>query len=242
MIVVMKAGSTEDHLKVVIDKIEGLGFKPHLSRGEKKTIVGVVGNGKAIDHEQFTMLDGVDSVVRIMKPYKLAGREFKQDPTIVEVGKVKVGGDKVVVMAGPCAVESREQMLGAADAVAAAGATILRGGAFKPRSSPYSFQGLGEEGLQILSAAKQKTGLPVVTEVTTPTVVEVGRVVRRYATDRGSQHAEFRAARGGWSGRQTGAVETGDDVDRRGTTNVGGIYPVQRQSECYFVRARYPHF
>ncbi|MDH3890431.1 MAG: 3-deoxy-7-phosphoheptulonate synthase [candidate division Zixibacteria bacterium] len=173
MIVVMKADSTEDHLKVVLNKIEQLGFKPHLSRGEKKTIVGVVGNGKMVDHEQFTMLEGVDSVVRIMKPYKLAGREFKKEPTVIEVGPVKIGGDNVVVMAGPCAVESREQTLRAADAVAEAGATILRGGAFKPRSSPYSFQGLGEEGLQILSAAKQQTGLPVVSEVTTPTVVEL---------------------------------------------------------------------
>ncbi len=173
MIVVMKADSSEEQLKAVLGKVEKLGFKPHLSRGEKKTIVGVVGNGKMVDQEQFTMLDGVDSVVRIMKPYKLAGREFKKEPTVVEVGTVKVGGDNVVVMAGPCAVESREQMLKAADAVAEAGATILRGGAFKPRTSPYSFQGLGEEGLQILSAAKQKTGLPVVTEVTTPTVVEL---------------------------------------------------------------------
>ena len=173
MIVVMKADSSEEQLKAVLGKVEKLGFKPHLSRGEKKTIVGVVGNGKMVDQEQFTMLDGVDSVVRIMKPYKLAGREFKKEPTVVEVGKVKVGGDTVVVMAGPCAVESREQTLKAADAVAEAGATVLRGGAFKPRTSPYSFQGLGEEGLQILSAAKQKTGLPVVTEVTTPTVVEL---------------------------------------------------------------------
>jgi 3-deoxy-7-phosphoheptulonate synthase len=173
MIVVMKADSTEEQLQAVLSKVEKLGFKPHLSKGEKKTIVGVVGNGKMVDQEQFTMLDGVDSVVRIMKPYKLAGREFKKEPTVIEVGKVRVGGDTVVVVAGPCAVESREQMLKAADAVAEAGATILRGGAFKPRSSPYSFQGLGEEGLQILSAAKQQTGLPVVTEVTTPTVVEL---------------------------------------------------------------------
>ncbi len=173
MIVVMKADSSEEHLKAVLSKVEKLGFKSHLSRGEQKTIVGVVGNGKMVDQEQFTMLDGVDSVVRIMKPYKLAGREFKKEPTVIEVGNVKVGGDKVVVMAGPCAVESREQMFKAADAVAEAGATILRGGAFKPRTSPYAFQGLGEEGLQILSAAKQKTGLPVVTEVTSPTVVEL---------------------------------------------------------------------
>jgi len=173
MIVIMKADSTEEQLTAVVAKVERLGFKPHLSKGEKKTIVGVVGNGKMIDQEQFTMLEGVDSVVRIMKPYKLAGREFRKERTVIEVDGVKIGGDNVDVIAGPCAVESREQMFSAADSVAKAGATIMRGGAFKPRSSPYSFQGLGEEGLQILKAAKEATGLPVVTEVTTPTVVEM---------------------------------------------------------------------
>lgn len=173
MIVVMKTDATEQQLDAVLAKVRQLGFKPHLSKGEQKTIVGVVGNGKVVDQSVFTMLDGVDNVVRIMKPYKLAGREFKKESTVVDVGGVKIGGDVVVVMAGPCAVENREQTLAAADAVAEAGARILRGGAFKPRTSPYSFQGLGEEGLQILSAAREKTGLPVVTEVTSPTVVEL---------------------------------------------------------------------
>ncbi len=169
----MKADATEENLEAVLKKIELIGFRPHLSRGEKKTIIGVIGNGKMVEQEQFTMLEGVDSVVRIMKPYKLAGLEIRKEPTLIKVGSVTIGGDQVVVMAGPCAVESREQTIKAAEAVAGAGAAVLRGGAFKPRTSPYSFQGLAEEGLQILSAAKQLTGLPVVTEVTTPTVVEL---------------------------------------------------------------------
>ncbi len=171
MIVVMQARATAKQTGEVIRKIEELGFKPHLSRGEEKTIIGVVGNERKIDPAVFTVLSGVEAVIPILKPYKLASREFKPEDTLISVNGLKIGTSEIVVMAGPCAVESEEQVLRAAEAVQKAGAKILRGGAFKPRTSPYSFQGLGEEGLKILARAKEKTGLPIVTEVLEPSEV-----------------------------------------------------------------------
>jgi 3-deoxy-7-phosphoheptulonate synthase len=173
MIIVMCSDATEERLQHVLERVHELGFRPHLSRGDKKTIIGVVGNGKVVDPGLFQMLIGVESVVPIMKPFKLSSREFKDVSTIVQIGDVQVGGTQVVVMAGPCAVETREQMLASAEAVAKAGAKILRGGAFKPRTSPYSFQGLGEPGLVILKEVGQQFGLPVVTEVVSPQDVKL---------------------------------------------------------------------
>ena len=173
MIIVMCSDATEERLQHVLERVHELGFRPHLSRGDKKTIIGVVGNGKVVDPGLFQMLIGVESVVPIMKPFKLSSREFKEVSTIVQIGDVQVGGTQVVVMAGPCAVETREQMLASAEAVAKAGAKILRGGAFKPRTSPYSFQGLGEPGLVILKEVGQQFGLPVVTEVVSPQDVKL---------------------------------------------------------------------
>jgi 3-deoxy-7-phosphoheptulonate synthase len=168
MIVVMQAKASAKQVGEVIRKIEELGFKPHLSRGEEKTIIGVVGNERKVEPAVFTSISGVESVIPILKPYKLASREFKADDTVVAVNGVKIGTSQVVVIAGPCAVESKDQVLKAAEGVKKAGAKILRGGAFKPRTSPYSFQGLREKGLEILAEAKQKTGLPIVTEVLEP--------------------------------------------------------------------------
>lgn len=173
MIIVMKTDATETRLQAVLHKIEELGFKPHLSKGEKKTIIGVVGNGKAVDPEVFRAIPGVESVVPILKPFKLSGREFKATSTIISIGDATIGGTQVVVMAGPCAVESYDQMMASAEAVSSAGAKILRGGAFKPRSSPYSFQGLGEPGLKILKEVGEKFNLPVVTEVVSPQDVQL---------------------------------------------------------------------
>ena len=173
MIIVMRSDATEERLQHVLERVQELGFKPHLSRGEKKTIIGVVGNGKVVDPGLFQVLNGVESVVPILKPFKLSSREFKEVSTVVQIDDVQVGGTQVVVMAGPCAVETREQMLASAEAVAKAGAKILRGGAFKPRTSPYSFQGLGEPGLVILKEVGQQFGLPVVTEVVSPQDVKL---------------------------------------------------------------------
>jgi 3-deoxy-7-phosphoheptulonate synthase len=176
MIVVMKMGASEAEIEGVLSRIRELGFTPHLSRGEERSIVGVVGDDRRVAEEgMFEALPGVAECVRILKPFKLASRDFVAGRTIVSVGTgpgaVKIGGKPIVVAAGPCAVESWDQLFEVARAAKESGARLLRGGAFKPRTSPYSFQGLGEEGLKLLARARDETGLPVVTEVMTPEAV-----------------------------------------------------------------------
>jgi len=166
MIIVMKMGATEDQIDHVIKWIESVGYKAHPSRGVERTIIGCVGDdrGKA----QLTYAEsfsGVEKTVPILKPYKLASRESREGETIVHVGDLKIGGGSFVVMAGPCSIESEAQMMESAYIAKKGGADILRGGAYKPRTSPYSFQGMEEEGLKLLKKAREKTGLPVVTEV-----------------------------------------------------------------------------
>ncbi len=185
MIVVMRAHASDAEIDGVVGRIRELGFTPHLSKGAERTIVGVVGDDRrAAEAGMFESLPGVAECVRILKPFKLASREFVGAPTVVEVGegdassRVAVGGPEVVIAAGPCAVESWEQLEEVAVSVKQSGARLLRGGAFKPRTSPYAFQGLGEEGLRLLARAREETGLPVVTEVMTPEAVPL---VERYA-------------------------------------------------------------
>ncbi len=173
MIIIMKSDAVEAQIEGIVGKVEELGFAPHLSRGERRTIVGVVGNGKKVDPQVFMVMPGVENVVPILKPFKLASQEFKKERTVIDVNGVKIGGREIVIMAGPCAVESHEQTMAAAEAVAKSGAKILRGGAFKPRTSPYSFQGLKEKGLEILREAGDAFGLGVVTEVVSPRDVEL---------------------------------------------------------------------
>jgi len=166
VIIVMKKKATEGQIDHVIQWIESVGYKAHPSRGIEQTIIGAVGDerGKAyLKHAE--SLSGVDRVVPILKPYKLASRETKALNTVISVGNVKIGGPEFVVMAGPCSVESEEQMMESAYIVKKGGAHIIRGGAFKPRTSPYSFQGMEEDGLKILEKARAKTGMPIVTEV-----------------------------------------------------------------------------
>lgn len=177
MIIMMKSNVSKEKISKILKEVKKLGFKPHLSQGEEKTIVGLIGNGRAISPDHFRSFSGVEDVFRISKPFKLASREFKPDKSIIRVNGVSLGGEDIIIMAGPCAVESREQILETALKVKEAGATILRGGAFKPRSSPYSFQGLKEKGLEILAEVKEKTGLSLVTEVMAPEQVPlVGKV------------------------------------------------------------------
>jgi 3-deoxy-7-phosphoheptulonate synthase len=178
MIVVMKTGATEAQVLAVRKRIRELGFKDHLSSGAERTIIGVLGQVYPELHDKFAVLDGVDSVVRISKPFKLASREVKKDDTVVEVGPLKIGDGRLVVMAGPCSVDTEENVMETARAVKASGAHMLRGGAFKPRTSPYTFRGHGEKGLEILAAARAETGLPIVTEVMDARDVEL---VGRYA-------------------------------------------------------------
>ncbi|HEY53770.1 MAG TPA: 3-deoxy-7-phosphoheptulonate synthase [Caldilineae bacterium] len=173
MIIVMKPSATTADTKRIIKRIHRLGLQEHLSQGETQTIIGVVGDTQRIDRTAFEVLAGVERTVRITQPFKLASREFSPAPTVIDVKGVKIGGTQTVVMAGPCSVESRSQILETAHAVKEAGAQILRGGAFKPRSSPYSFQGLGEEGLELLAEASAETGLPNITEVMSPDEVSL---------------------------------------------------------------------
>jgi 3-deoxy-7-phosphoheptulonate synthase len=171
MIVIMKQGSTSAQIANVTARIEQLGCQVHISQGKERTIIGIIGNGRPLDRDQIERMDGVERTVPILRPFKLASRDFHPQDTVVKINGVSVGDRRVIVMAGPCAVESRDQLLETARAVKAAGACVLRGGAFKPRTSPYSFQGLGEEGLRFLAEARQETGLSIVTEVMEPQMV-----------------------------------------------------------------------
>ncbi len=164
MMIIMRDGASEDQIQEVIEMLHAVGAEPHLSRGEFKTIIGAIGDREKIMEVPLEALPGVDSVVPIMRPFKLVSREFKPETSVVTMGKAELGSDEFVVIAGPCAVESEEQVMACARAAKEMGASVLRGGAFKPRTSPYSFQGLGEEGLEILAHAREETGLPVVTE------------------------------------------------------------------------------
>ncbi|MBX3000247.1 MAG: 3-deoxy-7-phosphoheptulonate synthase [Caldilineaceae bacterium] len=165
MIVVMKSDATAAEIAAVISKAEQMGASTHPIYGADHTVIALVGDMTRVERSVFDAMAGVLKTVRIQEPYKLAGRTSHPHQTVIDVGGVKIGGQDVVVMAGPCSVESREQILEVAHMVKEAGATVLRGGAFKPRTSPYSFQGLGEKGLQYLAEAREQTGLPIITEV-----------------------------------------------------------------------------
>jgi 3-deoxy-7-phosphoheptulonate synthase len=178
MIVVMKAGSTKEEIQAVIQKAQAMGAQTHPIYGESRTVVALVGDLTRVSRETFDAMEGVATTMRIQEPYKLASRSARPDNTVIEVGTVKIGGPDVVIMAGPCSVEGRTEILEQAHAVKEAGAHILRGGAYKPRSSPYSFQGLGVKGLEYLAEAREQTGLPVITEVMT---VEALPAVAEYA-------------------------------------------------------------
>jgi 3-deoxy-7-phosphoheptulonate synthase len=178
MILVIRPDASLEQIEHVIERVKELGFTPHVSRGETRTIVGVIGDERKPQTENFSAIPGVEQVLAIMKPFKLASREFHKEDSAVYVGKVKIGQGSLAMIAGPCAVESFEVMDTVARYVKAGGANILRGGAFKPRTSPYSFQGMGEDGLKILRDVGDKYDMPVVTEVMDPRQVEL---VCRYA-------------------------------------------------------------
>ena len=173
MILVIRPEATIEQIDHVIDRVRELGFTPHVSRGESRTIIGVIGDETKPEAQNFSAIPGVEQVHQIMKPFKLASREFHKEDSAVYVGKVKIGGGSLAMIAGPCAVESYEVMDTVARYVKAGGANILRGGAFKPRTSPYAFQGMGEDGLKILQEVGQKYDMPVVTEVMDPRQVDL---------------------------------------------------------------------
>src|SRR4051812_25006121 len=166
MMIVMKPTASEEDIQAVIERIESVGAQAHPSRGEELTVIGAIGDREHVARLGLEGYPGVDKLVPILKPYKLASMQLRGErPTVLDIGGAKIGGEHFALIAGPCTVESRDQTLGTADAVLAAGATMFRGGAYKPRTSPYSFQGLGQEGLRLLQEAKDRTGLPIVTEL-----------------------------------------------------------------------------
>ncbi len=174
MIIIMKRGATDDQIEHVIRWIESVGYKAHPSRGVERTIIGCVGDDRGKSQLTYAeSFSGVEKTVPILKPYKLASRESREGDTVVKVGGVQIGNGSFVVMAGPCSIESEEQMMESAYIAKKGGADILRGGAYKPRTSPYSFQGMEEEGLKLLKKAREKTGLPVITEVMSTTEVDL---------------------------------------------------------------------
>lgn len=181
MIIVMSQAATREQTDNVERKLSELGFKTHPIFGEIKTVIGAIGDKRLVNIPSIAAMPGVESIVPIMRPYKLAGRELKQIPTIVKIGSVEIGGSEIAVMAGPCAIEDEAGFMETAASVKASGAKILRGGAFKPRTSPYSFQGLEEDGLKIMAAAREATGLKLITEVIDTRDVElVGRYTDIY--------------------------------------------------------------
>jgi 3-deoxy-7-phosphoheptulonate synthase len=179
MIIVMRPDASKKEISHLVGKIKKLGLKPWISRGVERTIVGVIGEEDVIRIQPLEAYPGVEKVLAILKPYKLASRDFRKENSVIDIGGgVKVGGTRIVIMAGPCSVENEKLLIQIAKSVKKAGATVLRGGAFKPRTSPYAFQGLGVKGLKFLASAKKETGLPIVTEVMDPRDVEV---VLKYA-------------------------------------------------------------
>jgi len=173
MMIIMKASATPQQVEAVIEQVKAAGLNVHLSQGVEATIIGAIGETHSIPTDRFEGLDGVEVVQRITQPYKLASRQFHPEDTVLALDGFTVGGNEIAVIAGPCSVESRAQIVETAIAVKEAGASALRGGVFKPRTSPYSFQGLGEDGLELLAEAREKTGLPIVVEIMSQVQLDV---------------------------------------------------------------------
>lgn len=173
MIVLMKHEALEQDVQRVVERIEKLGFKANVSKGVERTVIGIIGDERFLNKDQISLLPNVENIIPILKPYKLASREFQPTDSVISVDGVLIGGNEIVIMAGPCSVEGEEQLLESAEIVKKAGIKILRGGAFKPRTSPYSFQGMGKDGLKILEKAKRITGLKIITEVMDTTEIEL---------------------------------------------------------------------
>ncbi len=175
-IIVIQPDTAEENIRHILKKLESKGLKANVSRGTERTIIGVIGDTSKVTEDEedaIRAMTGVESVLRILKPYKLASRDFRKESTEIDIGGVVIGGKKIQVMAGPCSVENKAGLLSVAEKVKEAGASFLRGGAFKPRTSPYSFQGLGEEGLKYLAEAKEKTGLKIITELMDPRDLDI---------------------------------------------------------------------
>jgi 3-deoxy-7-phosphoheptulonate synthase len=178
MMIIMSTEANSDQIANVVARVEAEGLHAHLVYGEERTVIGVVGDIRFVNREQFTLMDGVHGIVPISRPYKLSSREFIPQDSVFPIDGISIGGEELVIIAGPCSVEDRSQLMETALAVREAGARALRGGAYKPRTSPYAFQGMGEDGLELLAEAREATGLPVVTEVMSPEMIPT---VAKYA-------------------------------------------------------------
>ncbi len=240
MLIILKNGATQEQIDHVVERIEAMGLQAHLSKGTYRTVIGVIGDEEKIQSAPLTAIPGVEEAVPVMPAYKLASREAHPQPTVVEIGSgkavTKIGGGHFGMIAGPCAVESAERLDEIAGAIKAAGANVLRGGAFKPRTSPYAFQGLGEEGLKILRQVGDKHGLPVVTEAIDPRHVEL---IAEY-TDMiqlGAEHAELRPAHRGGQDPQAGADEAGHGGNGEGPVDERRVRHRQRDHRSGAVRA-----
>ena len=237
MIIVLKPEASEREVDHIIDRLRELGLKSQLSTGQERTIIGVIGDDRILHNQPLTALPGVESVLPILAPWKLVSREFKREGTVIDVSGVKIGGNKLIIMAGPCAVERLEITVGIAHEVKAAGASILRGGAYKPRTSPYSFQGLGREGLDYLVEAKKQTGLPVVSEILDTRDIELflekADIIQIGA--RNMQNFELLKEVGAYD--KPVLVEAGTLGYDQGIPPVGRIHHVPRESERHVVRA-----
>ena len=242
MMIVMKQAATEDEIRAVIDRIESVGARAHPSTGDEVTVIGAIGDLEHIARLELHGAPGVDRVVPILKPYKLASSQLKHgERTVLEIGGRRIGGEHFALIAGPCTVESRDQTLTTAEVVAAAGATMLRGGAYKPRTSPYAFQGLGQEGLRLLAEAKELTGLPIVTELMDARdlepVLEVADVIQIGA--RNMQNYPLLAEIG--RSQLPGADQARPVEHARGAAHGRRVRPQGGQRGGHPLRARHPH-
>ena len=209
MVVVMKERTTDEQVQRVIAQLIEMGFDVHRSTGALKTVIGAVGGNRQFDPALIEVMDGVQEVHRITEPYKLASRSFKPQNSVITIGDVRIGGDEVIVMAGPCSAETEEQVEASTAAVKNAGAKVLRGGAFKPRSSPYSFQGLGEEGLRMLRSAADRHNMKLVSEVMDISQLELIEKYAAHPPGRRAQHAELHAAAGARALEDAGSPQAG---------------------------------
>ncbi len=222
MIISMKLHSTKEEIEQVCERIRDFGYKIHAIEGEERVVIGAVGTGDTTAClESVEAMPQVEKAVRISAPYKFVSKEFRTERTRIRADGCEIGGDEFIVMAGPCSVESEKQIMQAAEGVARGGAKLLRGGAFKPRTSPYDFQGLEEEGLKLLAKAKRATGLGDHHRSDERSRCGPGGRVRRHSADRRAQHAELRAAEDAGQVQPAGAAEARHEFHHQGTADVG---------------------
>ena len=242
MVVIMKREFTPEQLEAAVHTMEEGGVKVMVSKGAETTILGAEGNAEHIDQEKLSLLPGVERVMRVTEPYKKANRKYHPEDTVIELSNGRsVGGNRLAVIAGPCSVESEAQIVGVAQAVKASGAAALRGGAFKPRTSPYAFQGMGNDGIRLLQEAKEATGLPIVTEIMSTDNVEMFEDVRGRDSGGSPEHAELRPAQAAGQDLQAHPAQARPVLHHRGVAHERRVHHGRGQPPGHPLRAGYPH-